>query len=71
MSEILDTLILGSGPAGYTAALTAVVWMGNDDGTPMKGVTGGSFPALLWRGFMREAVGTRPGDPLPGVEAGG
>jgi len=57
--------------AGYTGAMTAVVWMGNDDGAPMKGVTGGSFPAHLWRRFMLEAAGTRPGGPLPGVAAGG
>ncbi len=40
---------------GYTADLVAGVWMGNDDGTPMKKVTGGSLPAQLWRGFMLAA----------------
>lgn len=34
---------------GYTDKLVAGVWFGNDDNTPMKGVTGGSFPARVWR----------------------
>ncbi len=57
--------------AGYTPELTTVVWMGNDDGTPMKGVTGGSYPARLWRRFMLEALGDGRAAPLPGVTAGG
>jgi len=24
------------------------IWLGNDDGTPMRGVTGGSLPARLF-----------------------
>jgi membrane peptidoglycan carboxypeptidase len=31
-------------------------WAGNDDDTPMKGVTGGTLPAHIWRDFMREAT---------------
>ena len=34
---------------GYTDKLVAGVWFGNDDNTPMKGVTGGSYPARVWR----------------------
>ena len=30
---------------GYTAELVTGVWFGNDDGTPMEGVTGGALPA--------------------------
>ena len=37
---------------GYRAGLVAGVWLGNDDATPMDGVTGGSLPAHLWRDFM-------------------
>ena len=37
---------------GYREGLVAGVWLGNDDGTPMKGVTGGTLPAELWRDFM-------------------
>jgi penicillin-binding protein 1A len=37
---------------GYTAHLTAGVWIGNDDDTPMQGVTGGQLPAEIWAQFM-------------------
>ena len=38
---------------GYREGLVAGVWLGNDDGSPMKGVTGGTLPASLWQDFMR------------------
>lgn len=51
---------------GYTARLTAGVWIGNDDGTPMRRVSGGSLPAMVWHRFMVAAHrGLRP-VPLPG-----
>lgn len=37
---------------GFTSDLVAGVWIGNDDNSPMKGVTGGSFPALIWHDYM-------------------
>lgn len=37
---------------GYTDDLVTVVWIGNDDNSPMKNVTGGSFPAQIWRNVM-------------------
>jgi penicillin-binding protein 1A len=40
---------------GFTADYTTGVWMGNDDNTPMKKVTGGSLPAQLWRNYMMAA----------------
>lgn len=40
---------------GYSADYLTGVWLGNDDGSPMKGVTGGSFPAVIWRDVMRAA----------------
>ena len=40
---------------GYTAYLVAGVWIGNDDGTPTKKVTGGSLPATVWHEFMAAA----------------
>lgn len=59
--------------AGYTPALTTVVWMGyapDDSGEipqmlDVHGtrVTGGSFPAQMWKKFMGEALkGLRSGD---------
>ena len=41
---------------GYTDYLVAGIWMGNDDGKPMKRVTGGTLPAALWREFMAAAL---------------
>ncbi len=56
---------------GYSADLVAGVWLGNDDASPMKGVTGGGLPARLWRDFMIEAHGDSPPRPLiPGGAAG-
>ena len=52
---------------GYTAHLAAGVWTGNDDGSPMNGITGSGLPALIWRDVMREAHRTLPPTPLPGV----
>ncbi len=48
---------------GFTADLTTGVWLGNDDGTAMKGVTGGNLPAELWSAFMREASRGQPVKP--------
>ena len=50
---------------GYTADYVAGVWLGNDNGAPMKGVTGGSFPAVIWRDVMRQAHEGLPPHPLP------
>lgn len=50
---------------GYTANYIAGVWLGNDDGAPMKGVTGGSFPAVIWRDVMRAAHEGIADRPLP------
>ena len=41
---------------GWSGDIVTGVWMGNDDNTPMKGVTGGGAPARAWRKFMAEAV---------------
>ncbi|WP_262692204.1 transglycosylase domain-containing protein [Kordiimonas aestuarii] len=50
--------------AGFTSDMTAAVWVGNDDSTPMKGVTGGSLPARVWADFMIEAHAGAPVRPL-------
>ena len=41
---------------GFTGNLITVVWMGRDDNSPMRGVTGGSAPAAFWHDYMRVAV---------------
>jgi penicillin-binding protein 1A len=40
---------------GYSGDLIAGVWVGNDDGSAMKGVTGGNLPAQIWHDFMSAA----------------
>jgi penicillin-binding protein 1A len=50
---------------GYSRGLVVGVWLGNDDGTPMRRVTGGGLPARLWRIFMLEAGKQRPRPPIP------
>ncbi|MCA0399891.1 MAG: PBP1A family penicillin-binding protein [Proteobacteria bacterium] len=52
---------------GYTADLVTSVWLGNDDGDPMKKVTGSGLPAELWAEFMRPAQRNFPPRPLPGL----
>ena len=52
---------------GYTANLTTGVWMGNDDGTPTKNITGGSLPAKVWHEFMVAAHEGVPVAQLPGT----
>ncbi len=37
---------------GYTDKMVSVIWLGNDDNSPMRGVTGGSIPAKIWRDIM-------------------
>lgn len=46
---------------GFAGGLITGVWVGNDDDTPMRGVTGGSLPAAIWARFMGTA-GLRAGD---------
>jgi hypothetical protein len=50
---------------GFSPELVTGVWVGNDDFSPMKKVTGGSLPAQIWSGFMRTALKNVPPTPLP------
>jgi len=52
---------------GYTPDLVVGVWVGNDSSKPMKGVTGGSLPSWIWKGFMLRALKGVPPKRLPGV----
>jgi penicillin-binding protein 1A len=55
---------------GYTAHLVTGVWLGNDDGTPTKHVTGGSLPVEIWSRVMRGAHQGVPVASLPSASAG-
>lgn len=37
---------------GFTNDLVAAVWVGNDDDSPMKGVSGSNLPAEIWKKVM-------------------
>lgn len=50
---------------GYTANYIAGVWLGNDNGAPMDHVTGGSYPARIWRDVMAAAHEGAPARDLP------
>jgi penicillin-binding protein 1A len=54
---------------GYTSRLVTGVWLGNDDGSPMKKVTGGGLPVEIWTRFMRPAHQGVPVAVLPGKPA--
>ncbi len=51
---------------GFSPYLTAGVWLGNDDNSPTKQVTGGSLPAVIWRDVMEPAHAGLQWLPLPG-----
>jgi penicillin-binding protein 1A len=53
---------------GYTGGFVASVWVGRDNNTPMKSVTGGSFPARVWRTFMTSALPRLKVSTIPGGE---
>lgn len=42
---------------GFSGDVTAAIWMGNDDGRPMRGVAGGTLPAQIWLELMANAEG--------------
>lgn len=39
---------------GYTDEIVCAVWVGNDDNSPMKGITGGTLPAKIWKEIMEQ-----------------
>ena len=52
---------------GFTAELVTGVWVGNDDGANMKGVTGGALPARIWHDVMAAAHKDHEPKDLPGL----
>jgi len=46
---------------GFAGDLVVGVWVGNDDNSPMKGMTGGGVPARIWRDFMASALSVSAG----------
>jgi penicillin-binding protein 1A len=52
---------------GYTGNFCGAVWMGNDDYSPTKRMTGGTVPALVWHNIMAYAHQGVELRPLPGL----
>lgn len=50
---------------GFTGDYVAGVWMGYDDNTKLRGVTGGGLPADIWRETMQRVHEGVPIKPLP------
>ncbi len=50
---------------GYAGDLVVGVWIGNDDNSPLGGISGGSVPARIWRDFMVQALGRGASRPAP------
>lgn len=54
---------------GFTGWYSAAMWLGNDDYTSTKDVTGGSLPALTWQAMMAKVHEGLAPKGLPGVDA--
>ena len=55
---------------GYTPYLVTGVWLGNDDNSSTKKMTGGGLPVEIWSRFMKVAHQGVPVAELPGVRGG-
>ncbi|MEY3552520.1 MAG: hypothetical protein RL735_868 [Pseudomonadota bacterium] len=51
---------------GYTGALITGVWLGNDDNSPTKRVSGGNLPVNIWSKYMSTSLQGVPPVALPG-----
>jgi penicillin-binding protein 1A len=49
---------------GFTHDYVTTVWIGNDDSSPMRNVTGGTIPATIWHDVMTYAEKGLPSTPL-------
>jgi penicillin-binding protein 1A len=64
-----DALFVGYAGEGDDR-LVVGVWIGNDDNSPLGGVSGGTVPARIWRDFMAGALGeSRAPAPRPTASA--
>jgi penicillin-binding protein 1A len=54
---------------GFTGGFVTAVWVGRDDDTPMKRVTGGGAPAEIWRAFMAPVLPHIQAQTIPGGAA--
>jgi penicillin-binding protein 1A len=53
---------------GYTGNYLAAVWLGNDESTPTRNMTGGSLPAMTWQRLMAYAHQNVELKPIPFID---
>ncbi|WP_019172165.1 transglycosylase domain-containing protein [Pseudaminobacter salicylatoxidans] len=53
---------------GFTGNYTAAVWLGNDNYSPTRDMTGGSLPAMVWQRLMTYAHQNIDIKPIPGIK---
>jgi penicillin-binding protein 1A len=53
---------------GYTGNYLAAVWLGNDESTPTRNMTGGSLPAMTWQRLMAYAHQNIDLKPIPFID---
>jgi penicillin-binding protein 1A len=44
---------------GFTPDIIVGVWIGNDDNSPTRSVTGGDLPARIWNEFVTQSIAAR------------
>jgi penicillin-binding protein 1A len=53
---------------GFSGNFVGGIWMGNDDYTPTRRMTGGSLPAMTWQKVMAYAHQGIDIKPIPGLK---
>jgi penicillin-binding protein 1A len=53
---------------GFSSDFVTGVWVGNDNGKPMKRAVGGGLPARIFRAFMTDAEKDIEPEPLAGTK---
>jgi penicillin-binding protein 1A len=53
---------------GYTGGFVTAVWVGKDDNTPMRRVTGGGPPAAIWHDYMAAGLPRLRVQSIPGAD---
>ena len=53
---------------GFTGNYTAAVWLGNDDFSQTRNMTGGTLPAMVWQRLMVYAHQNIDLKPTPGLD---
>ncbi|MBX9595297.1 MAG: hypothetical protein K2X46_13085, partial [Roseomonas sp.] len=63
--DFRDAWFVGLAPVSGTG-LVIGIWLGNDDGSPMVDVAGGTLPARLFREILEGLAQSEPSNPPGG-----